>query len=481
MTKVSKNIKRLRSDRKMTQTDLAEQIHITRQAVSSWESGRTQPDIEMLKILSEIFDVSLEELIYGEKRNTTIDNSNKTQISTGIIVLSVLGSLLITVGAILIIGYYWYALPKFVKGIFAFIPMLAGQAMAVFTLTKKKDSIPLRESSALVWMAGVAATIALANSVFVMKIDFRYSLMIDMILFIPIIWIMKSVSATLSYFATAIIWSFYAYEYFGFVDYFSNTTPISSTIIITAILAAFISIGIIFTIYNKKQLGAVRYDYAKWFCTIAVIASTIIAGMSFDMNILIVSMALSIALFAMAKKDDPLTSPFMFIGTIGCVAFSTIGGLGLMVNFGYEFHVINLLALIAPIIGIAIGRSTFKDKNIIKIVQTALMGLMLIINIWFNGSSVDDIYFFTMPLALIIAVTFIVQGAIGSKLLPINLGLISICVLIIGLMLETELNLLTLGITMLIFGIVLLAINIKFLAKKKKLKEIHESEVTANE
>ena len=68
MTKVSKNIKKLRNEKNLTQEDIAKKLFVTRQTVSSWESGRTQPDIETLVKLSEIFSVSTEELIYGKTK-----------------------------------------------------------------------------------------------------------------------------------------------------------------------------------------------------------------------------------------------------------------------------------------------------------------------------------------------------------------------------------------------------------------------------
>ena len=73
MAKVSKNIKKFRTDNGLTQDALAEKINVTRQTVSSWENGRTQPDIEMLEILSQVFSVGIEELIYGEKNKVEVD------------------------------------------------------------------------------------------------------------------------------------------------------------------------------------------------------------------------------------------------------------------------------------------------------------------------------------------------------------------------------------------------------------------------
>lgn len=66
MNKVNTMIKLLRTEKGMNQEQLAEQLHVTRQAVSNWETGKTQPDIETLTRIAELFDVSVEKLIYGK-------------------------------------------------------------------------------------------------------------------------------------------------------------------------------------------------------------------------------------------------------------------------------------------------------------------------------------------------------------------------------------------------------------------------------
>lgn len=53
----------LRTKEGLSQEDLAEKIHITRQAVSRWESGETVPNTETLKLLSNLFDVSINTLL----------------------------------------------------------------------------------------------------------------------------------------------------------------------------------------------------------------------------------------------------------------------------------------------------------------------------------------------------------------------------------------------------------------------------------
>ena len=58
----------LRTKRGLSQDDLAEQLYVTRQAVSRWETGETIPNTETLKLLSALFDVSINTLLGAPRR-----------------------------------------------------------------------------------------------------------------------------------------------------------------------------------------------------------------------------------------------------------------------------------------------------------------------------------------------------------------------------------------------------------------------------
>lgn len=64
---IGKFIHELRNEKGWTQEDLANMIPITRQAVSRWEQGKSIPDSSTLVILSEIFGVSINELLSGRR------------------------------------------------------------------------------------------------------------------------------------------------------------------------------------------------------------------------------------------------------------------------------------------------------------------------------------------------------------------------------------------------------------------------------
>ncbi len=66
--KTNEVIYSLRTKREMSQEELAEKVFVTRQAVSRWENGETVPNTETLKLLSNLFDVSINTLLGSPRK-----------------------------------------------------------------------------------------------------------------------------------------------------------------------------------------------------------------------------------------------------------------------------------------------------------------------------------------------------------------------------------------------------------------------------
>lgn len=60
---IGDRLKLKRTDLKLTQEKIADELHVSRQTISSWETGRSYPDIEKLIQLSNYFEISLDELL----------------------------------------------------------------------------------------------------------------------------------------------------------------------------------------------------------------------------------------------------------------------------------------------------------------------------------------------------------------------------------------------------------------------------------
>lgn len=65
--KIGQFIANCRKDKKLTQEQLAEKLNISKNAVSKWERGICLMDMSLLKPLSEILEVTITELLNGER------------------------------------------------------------------------------------------------------------------------------------------------------------------------------------------------------------------------------------------------------------------------------------------------------------------------------------------------------------------------------------------------------------------------------
>lgn len=77
---LKENIADCRKKMGLTQEQLAEKCNVSRQAVTKWESGESEPSIAKVRILSTVFNISIDELIAGTKNNVSHNNSEKLQI-----------------------------------------------------------------------------------------------------------------------------------------------------------------------------------------------------------------------------------------------------------------------------------------------------------------------------------------------------------------------------------------------------------------
>ena len=65
--KIGKFIAQCRNEKNITQEELGEKLGVTNKTISRWENGHYLPDIEMMQLLSKEFNISINELISGEK------------------------------------------------------------------------------------------------------------------------------------------------------------------------------------------------------------------------------------------------------------------------------------------------------------------------------------------------------------------------------------------------------------------------------
>ena len=68
---LGENIYRLRTERNLSQGDLADALEISRQSVSKWENNSAVPELEKLIKMAQIFGITIDELVTGEPKEET--------------------------------------------------------------------------------------------------------------------------------------------------------------------------------------------------------------------------------------------------------------------------------------------------------------------------------------------------------------------------------------------------------------------------
>ena len=101
-------IKSIRKEKDLTQEQFASKLNISRQAVSNWENNKNLPDIEMLILMSDVFQISLDQLIKGDEQmnNMTekvIKDGSETRRARYGMVSSIIGAALLLIGIALLV------------------------------------------------------------------------------------------------------------------------------------------------------------------------------------------------------------------------------------------------------------------------------------------------------------------------------------------------------------------------------------------
>ncbi|CCW40695.1 helix-turn-helix domain-containing protein [Streptococcus agalactiae] len=113
---IGQQIIRYRKQQALSQEELAEKVYVSRQSISNWENDKTYPDIHSLLLLSQIFQVSLDQLIKGdiEKMKCTITQVDKKNFERDTKVMVTLMILLMISSYPLVYFLEWLGLGIFV-------------------------------------------------------------------------------------------------------------------------------------------------------------------------------------------------------------------------------------------------------------------------------------------------------------------------------------------------------------------------------
>lgn len=128
---IGEKLKNCRKEAGLTQEYVCEQINVSRQTISNWENEKTLPDIYSLVSLSEIYGISLDQLIKGDTvmiNKFKVDKTTKTK-NQNYLIMGLCGIIIFLIGQ-----YFSSHLGDLIKGAGTGIMIASFGFMAVFTL-----------------------------------------------------------------------------------------------------------------------------------------------------------------------------------------------------------------------------------------------------------------------------------------------------------------------------------------------------------
>ena len=191
MSDIAEKIRKIRTEKEITQDELANVLHVTRQTVSAWERGRSEPSLEMLSNISEALEIGLDELILKKSYGKGQTRYKVTAALSGIASLAGL-VLKLWLEPVLVLEHqrHFNAKPLFIFR-YAAVPVFAA-AFAVFLLSLfalSRDISFGGRSRKLFLTAGIALTLPWM----VTAIPIMLSNLNDMKLLIPWVFLLSDI------------------------------------------------------------------------------------------------------------------------------------------------------------------------------------------------------------------------------------------------------------------------------------------------
>ena len=150
---LGKQIRKYRNERTLSQEALAEKVYVSRQTVSNWENDKSYPDVNSLVLLSEVFEISLDQLIKGdvEMMKEQIDQTDQKKFErlSNIFTILFLAVLITPVPLVHFLSYAGLAIWIVILGAGSYAAMLVEREKKKFDMQTYREIIAFTEGKSL--------------------------------------------------------------------------------------------------------------------------------------------------------------------------------------------------------------------------------------------------------------------------------------------------------------------------------------------
>ena len=167
---ISNKLKSARLAKELTQSEVAKKLYVTRQTVSRWEQGKTLPNMYVIQELSDLYDISLDELVV----NTALENKEAKSMKN-VNPFALFGAILFNVFLFSLIVIFFggfLLLSLFISLAMLFSPLI----LAIFVLTGVQEFNVIQLVMTVIFVVIGLLSIPLLKkvSVFLFKFFKRY-------------------------------------------------------------------------------------------------------------------------------------------------------------------------------------------------------------------------------------------------------------------------------------------------------------------
>lgn len=386
------------------------------------------------------------------------------------IVFGILGALLVGLGIVLIVAHNWDNLSKTLKTILAFLPLIVGQGLCLYTFLRKTDNVGWKESSSIFLVLAIGACMSLISQIYQIQGDLASFVFTWALLSLPVAYVMKSSMASLLY---IIAITFYATDK-GYWTSF-NTDFYNYWWLLALILPYYYKLF-------KKYPGSNFTTFHHWLIPISLTIGFGTSTHGQDEFMLLAYMSLFGLFYLIGDQflsnNKLRNNGYLVIGSLGTNA------LLLSLSFDWfwqdvyfqkvavetlfnspEFSVF-LVVTIAAIILFVIKIRKYGVTSLAG-TEVAFIAILLFYFVGFTSIVLPQIL--VNLLILIVAVYVIRKGAKKDHLGILNYGLLIITSLLIARFFDGELTFVLRGVLFVLLGVGFFLANY-FTVKKRKMK-----------
>ena len=379
-----------------------------------------------------------------------------------LVVFGILGAILVGLGVILIIAHNWDELSRATKTFLAFLPLILGQGLCLFTLLKKANSMAWVESCSTFLFLAVGACISMISQIYNISGDGSSFILTWVLLCLPICYIMKSSMASILYLIG--------------INYFVSITgllknPHPKTYLFWPLLIA------VFPYYYKLYKNYPIGNFAglhNWIIPFSIFfgLNTILFKSSIEHFILIAYFGLS-GLYYMIGNSSNFKD--IKVKSNGPLVLGSAGTIILLFSLSFDRFWLDLLresfdinemiyevsfyiTVLIGLLNILIFTYRLKNRSVNKI-RIAEIVFPLFIAIYIIGTFHITAVFLINILIFVIGILTVREGTKKDHLGVLNYGLLIICSLIICRFFDTDLSFVLRGILFVLIGLGFLIAN----------------------